>query len=104
MPWAACSRMRVQQHVVTLLALAAADDLADARRQDVHRGDGLPVVVAAHVEGFDLVRIVGDDHRLLEKLFGEVALVLALQVDAPVGRELEVLAGFLQQRRSLRYR
>src|SRR5688572_18636121 len=34
-----------------LLALAAADDLADARRQHVHRGDGAPVVVRAHVEG-----------------------------------------------------
>jgi hypothetical protein len=33
--------MRVED-VEALLALAAADDLADAGRQHVHRGDGLP--------------------------------------------------------------
>ena len=82
---------------MALFALAAADDLADSRRQHVHRGDGLAVVVAAHVERLDLLRIIRDDHRLPEELLGEVALVLALQIDAPVGGELEVLARFLQQ-------
>jgi hypothetical protein len=44
------------EHVEALLALAAADDLADAGRQHVHRRDGLAVVVQAHVEGLDLLR------------------------------------------------
>src|SRR5690606_37844320 len=43
------------EHVQALLALAAADDLADARSQHVHGGDGLAVVVQAHVEGLDLL-------------------------------------------------
>src|SRR5512144_3124541 len=33
------------EHVEALLALRAADDLADARREYIHRGDGLAVVV-----------------------------------------------------------
>ena len=104
MPRSAWSRILFQQHVVALLALAAADDLADARRQHVHGGDGLSVVVGAHVERLDLARVVGDDHRLLEQLLGQVALVLALQIDAPVDGELQVLAGLLQQARPLRCR
>src|SRR5712691_10676789 len=38
------------QHIEALLALAAADDLADAGRQHVHRRDSPAVVVDAHVE------------------------------------------------------
>src|SRR5262245_51739741 len=51
-----------------LLALAAADDLADARREHVHRGDGPAVVVHAHVERLDALRIVHHDDRLLRVL------------------------------------
>src|SRR6516165_8991669 len=41
------------QHVEPLLALAAADDLADSRRQYVHRRGGAAVVVEPHVERLD---------------------------------------------------
>src|SRR3984893_1881120 len=44
------------QYVETLLALAAADDLADPRRQYVHCRDRAAVVVEAHVEGLDSLR------------------------------------------------
>src|SRR5690348_4167474 len=44
------------EHVQPLLALRTADDLADARRQHVHRGDGPAVVVQAHVERLDVLR------------------------------------------------
>ena len=37
-------------HLKALLPLTAADQLADLRHQDVHRGNGLAVVVQAHVE------------------------------------------------------
>src|SRR5687768_9952205 len=47
-----------------LLPLAAADDLADAGGEHVHRRDGLSVVVLAHVESLDRLRIVHDDDRL----------------------------------------
>ena len=38
------------EHVEALLALAAADEFADAGNQYVHRGHGLTVVVLAHIE------------------------------------------------------
>jgi hypothetical protein len=40
------------------LALAAADDLADPRRQHVHRRDRPAVVVDAHVESLDVLGVV----------------------------------------------
>jgi hypothetical protein len=42
------------QHIVALLALAAADDLADPRHQQVHGRHGPFVVVEAHVKGLEL--------------------------------------------------
>src|SRR5438067_9089880 len=66
------------EHVEPLLALAAADDLTDAGREDVHRRHGSAVVVDAHVEGLDGLRVVHDDDRALGVSFGEVALVLRL--------------------------
>jgi hypothetical protein len=59
------------EHVEALLALAAADDLADAGRQHVHRGDGLAVVVLPHVEGLDVLRVVHHRDRALDDLLGE---------------------------------
>src|ERR1017187_570955 len=70
---------------MALLALAAADDFADARRQHVHGGHRSAIVVAAHVERFDAFRIIGHDHRLVEHFLGKVAFMLALHVHAPLG-------------------
>src|SRR6516164_11027419 len=53
------------EHVEALLALAAADDLADARRQHIHGGDGFAVVVYPHVEGLDVLGVVHHHDRLL---------------------------------------
>ena len=74
-----------------LLALAAADDLADPRRQYVHRRDRPAIVVHPHVEGLDGLRIVHHDDRFCGVFLGQIALVLRLQVDAPFDRELELL-------------
>src|SRR5712671_6503026 len=49
------------EDVEAILALGAADDLADAGGEDVHGGDGAAVVVLAHVEGLDLPGIVHHD-------------------------------------------
>ena len=81
-----------EQLVVVGLALAAADDFADVGEEDVHRAHGAAVVVLLHVEGLDVARIVGENHRALEVLLHEVALMLALEVDAPFHRELELAA------------
>jgi len=46
------------QYLDPLLALAAADDLADPRRQYVHRRHRPAVVVQAHVKGLDGLWVV----------------------------------------------
>src|SRR5205807_5772330 len=86
------------EHVEPLLALAATDDLADPGRENVHRRHGLTVVVHAHVEGFDRLRIVHHDDRLLHVLFRQITLVLGLEIDAPCYRKLEFLLRALENR------
>ena len=79
------------QHVQALLTLAAADDLADAGDQTVGCGDGLAVVVEAHVECLDVLGIVGDEDGALVDLLGEVALVLGLEIGAPLDLEVKLV-------------
>ena len=85
------------QQVQPLLALGPADDLPDAGHQAVGGGHGLPVVVQAHIEGLNLLGIIGDEDRLAEDLLGEEALVLGLEVAAPVHGVLEFVAGVFQK-------
>ena len=87
----------VAQRLEVVLTLAAADDLADAGDQAVHGRDGLAVRVQLHVEGLDLLRVVGDEDRPLEHDLGQVALVLGLQVAAPMDRVLELVVVRLQR-------
>jgi hypothetical protein len=49
------------------------------------------VVVEPHVEGFDGLRVVHHDERLFRVFFGQIALVLRLQVHTQVDRKLEFL-------------
>src|SRR5690606_28987985 len=46
------------EDVQALLALAAADDLADARCQYFHGGDSATIVVETHVKGLDLLGVI----------------------------------------------
>mgnify|MGYP001646557849 CR=1 FL=1 len=85
------------EHVETLLALAAADDLADAGHKAVRRGDGFAVVVQAHIERLDLLGIIGDEHGALEDLLGEETLVLGLEISAPVDLVVELVVVLLEQ-------
>src|SRR4030095_11615618 len=77
--------------VESLLALRAADDLTDTWRQDVHCSDGPPVVVHAHVERLDVLRVVHHDDGRLDVVLAQPALVLGLHVHAPVNGTLERL-------------
>ena len=85
------------QHVEALLTLRAANQLTDAGNQHIGGGHGLAVLVLAHVECLDFLRVVGDEHGLLEDLLGQIALVLGLQVGAPLHFILEVVVVLLQQ-------
>ena len=82
--------------IETFFALRSADDFADAGRQHVHRRDGFAVVVQAHVERLDLLRIIHHDDGTADVFLGEIALVLGLQIVAPFDREVELLAGLFQ--------
>ncbi len=70
------------EDIRALFTLAAADDLADAGHEQVHRGDGLAAgcaaVVLAHVERLDRAGIVVDGDGTLEMLLGQIAFVLGL--------------------------
>ena len=89
------------EYVQPLLALAAAAQFAHARHQQVGGGHGLAVVVHAHVEGLDLLGIVGDEHRAAKVLLGQVALVFGLQIAAPEHGVLELLAALCEDIHSL---
>src|SRR5699024_2904386 len=91
-----------QQLLVVVLPLAAADDLSDAGHQAVHGSDGLPVIVLLHVEGLDLLGVVGDEHRALEDLLREVALVLRLEIAAPKYLVVKLVVVLLQNLHGLR--
>ena len=85
------------EHVEPFFTLAAADDLADFRDEDIHCPHGPAVVVGPHVEGFDTARIVVEDDRPAKLLLGQISFVLRLQIDAPGNGKLEFLARTLQQ-------
>ena len=85
------------QHIIPLLTLRAAYYLADFGYQDVHSRYRLFVIVNPHIEGLDFFGIVGDDHRALEGLFGQVTLMLCLNIGTPLDRKLEILLGLFKK-------
>ena len=87
----------VFQDLVVVLALAAAGNLADTGHQAVHSSDGLAVGVELHVEGLDILGVVGDKDGLLEYLLGEETLMLGLQVAAPGDGEVELVVVLMKQ-------
>jgi hypothetical protein len=68
-----------------LLADAPTHELAHSGDEEVEAGDGPSIGVDAHVEGFLLLGVVGDEDRPSDMLLGEEALVLALDPGAPGG-------------------
>ena len=81
------------------LTLASADDFSNLGEEHVHAADGAAVFVLLHVEGLDVLGEVDEDNRLLEVLFYQVTLMLALEVRSPVHRVFEldtVCNGFFQ--------
>src|SRR5215468_1017924 len=63
---------RLVQYLKPFLALAAANDLADPRRQYVHCRDRAAVVVDPYVKGFDGLWVIHHDDRLLRVLLGQI--------------------------------
>ena len=63
------------EDVEFVFALGAADEFADAGDEDVHGSAGFTVVVGVHVEGFDLLGVVGEDDGAADVFFGEPTFV-----------------------------
>ena len=57
------------QDLEAFLTLTSADDLADAGDKQIHRGHGFSVVVQAHVEGLNFLRIIEDRDWRFEMFF-----------------------------------
>ena len=86
-----------KKSVVTLFSLASADDFADTGNKEIHRSDGLVVLVHTHVESLDLFRIIDDENRFFDEFFGEVSLVFGLKIAAPVDRIFELFARLFEK-------
>ena len=72
-----------KKHVLAFLSLAAADEFAYAGNEKVRRRDGFPVVVKAHIESLDFLRIIGEENGFFINLLGKISLVFALKVATP---------------------
>ena len=81
------------QLVVVLLTHAAADNLANLREEHISALHRLAVGILLHVEGLDVLGIVGHDDRTLEMVLHQIALMLTGQVHAPGNGELKLMAG-----------
>jgi len=56
----------LQQYVISLFTLASADKFARACHQQIGSGDGFAVIIQAHIECFDILRVIGDEDRFFK--------------------------------------
>ncbi len=92
------------EDVEPFFALGAADDFADFGDEDVHGGNCFAIGISAHIEGFDLGGIVGDDDRFFAVFFREIPLVFGLEIGAPFNGEFEFFRRFFEDFNGLRVR
>ena len=90
------------QLLVVVLSLASSDDLSDTGNQAVHGGYGFSVVVLLHVEGLDLLRIIGNKYGTLEDLLRQIPLVLRLKIASPEDLIIEFIVILFQNLNGLR--
>ena len=74
------------QNVQTFFTLGATNDLTDARSQNVHSRNGFTIFVEAHIERFNIFRIVFNHYRCFKVFFRQITLMLRREIDAPVNR------------------
>ena len=90
--WDVASLNLVEQLIVALLTNRTTDDLTDLRKEDIGTLHGLAILIDLHIEGLDILRIIGHDNGFLEVLLYEETLVLRSEIIAPCAGELEFLA------------
>ena len=67
-----------------------------AGNKAVGRGDGFAVIVEAHIESLDLLRVIGYENGLFKYLFREISFMLCLKIYAPLDRVFKFGAGFFE--------
>lgn len=81
------------EDIEPIFSLGTTNEFADAGNKDIHCTDGFVVVVAVHVEGFDVLGVVGNDGGAADFLFRDPTFVLGLEIATPFDREFEIFAG-----------
>lgn len=71
------------EDLVTFFSLGTTDDFPFARNEAIASGDGLPVIVFPHIEGFDFLRVVDEEHRPLDHFLGQITFMFRLEIHAP---------------------
>ena len=95
------------QLVIIRFTFRTTNDLTDLREKNVHRTYCLSILVLLHIEGFDFLRIISQNHRTFEVIFHQIAFVLGSQVYPPVNREFELVTfrnGIFQNLDTIRIR
>ena len=90
------------EHLEPFFALAAADDFANARDEQIHRCDRLVIVIQTHVERLNLFRIIENRNRTFEMFLGQPTLVFGLQIQSVIDRKFKFLAALLEKIDSIR--
>ena len=71
------------KHIKSLLALTATNNFTNTRRQHIHGRNGFVVVIQSHIKSLDALWIIHHHHWASNQLLGEIALMLALHINAP---------------------
>ena len=86
----------ILEKVMAFLALRSANDLPHSGHENIHRGHRFAIIIGPHVEGLDRFWVVVNGERALHHFLTEIALVLGLQVHAPLHGIVELLARLQQ--------
>ena len=82
------------ENLVAFFSLGTPDDFSFARNEAVTCRYRFPVIVLPHVEGFDFLGVVDEEHRAFNHFFGQIAFVFGLKIHAPLDvRVFEFFAG-----------
>ena len=76
------------EDIEAFFTLGPAYDLANTGKQDIHGPYGIVILIHAHVKGFNLLWIVGQDHRFLKMLLYQIPLMFRLQICPPPFNEV----------------
>ena len=86
----------ILEKVMAFLALRSANNLPHSGHENIHRRHRFAIIIGPHVEGLDRFWVVVNGERALHHLLAKIALVLGLQVHAPLHGIVKFLARLQQ--------